>query len=113
MYPINKTINGTAVGTSAFVFFPDYNQNPFNVGINCILTAAATWAIQGTRDATALLPTWNGSSSVTWSDLSAATVTATMQAQITSPYAAMRVIVSSATDTAVLQVNVMQSVNSP
>lgn len=114
MNPINRTLNATSVGTNALVFFPDWMQNPFNVAINCILTAAATWAIQGTRDfATTSMPTWNGSSNVTWTDISAATVTATMQQQITAPWSAIRVIVPEATDTATLKVNIMQVVLSP
>lgn len=114
MLPISKTINGTAVGSSAFVFFPDWQQNPFNVGVNIVLTAAATWSVQGTRDyGTTSMPTWNGSSSVAWFNLGAADFTASMQAQYTTPVTAIRVLVSSATDTASLLVNVAQSVNSP
>jgi len=114
MLPISKTVAGTAVGTAAFVVFPDYFQNPFSLSyIVSIPTGAATFTLAYTLNrATTVLPTWNGSSDVVWSNLVAAG-TATVTGTISSPITALRLLVPNATDTATVQIDLAQSVNSP
>lgn len=114
MLPISKTINGTAVGSSAFVAFPDYFQNPFSLNyVVSIPTGNATYSMQYTLDrGTTILPTWNGSSDVVWSPLISA-ATATMTGSLTAPVTALRVQVDNATATGTVLVNLAQSVNSP
>ena len=45
--PALITTNGT--GTSS-IWFPDWMQNPFNVGIQCVVTGTATFNIEHTLD---------------------------------------------------------------
>lgn len=114
MLPISKLVSGTAVGTAAFVVFPDYFQNPFNLSyVASIPTGAATYSLQYTNNrATTVLPTWNGSSDVVWNTIVSAG-TSTLTGTLTNPLAALRLLVPSATDTATVLLELVQSVNSP
>jgi len=114
MLPISKTVAGTAVGTAAFIVFPDYFQNPFSMSyVVSIPTGAATFTLQYTLNrATTVLPLWNGSADVVWNTIVSAG-TATMTGTISNPVAAIRLLVPSATDIATVLGEFAQSVNSP
>lgn len=114
MLPISKLVSGTAVGSAAFVVFPDWNQNPFSLSyVASIPTGAATYSLQYTLNyATTSLPTWNGSSDVIWNTI-VADATGTLTGTISNPVVALRLLVPGATDTATVRLDLAQSVNSP
>ncbi len=46
--PTLLTANGT--GTSAVIWFPDWMQTPFNIGIQCVVAGTATFNVEHTLD---------------------------------------------------------------
>lgn len=119
MLPVMKTISGTATGTTAFIVAPDIFQNPFSIAwAITIPTGAATYTLQATTDwSTVMQPTWNGSTVVNWvanpNGTTAVNSTTALSGNYAFPVAAIRLLVPSATDTATVQISLIQSVNSP
>ena len=113
MMPIQVSVTGTGVSTS---FLPDYFQNPFQVSIGCVIgTAAGTFSVQHCFDfRTAYLPTWDGSTNVTWFNNSGITsATANISGNYAFPVAAIRLQVSNAVATTLVTMNITQASNAP
>ena len=113
MQPIQVTVIGTGSSTA---FLPDYMQNPFNISIACVLnTAVATFNVQHCFDfRTAYLPTWDGSTNVTWFNNSGITsATANISGNYAFPVAAIRLQVSNAVATTLVTMNITQASNAP
>lgn len=113
MKPVQVLVTGTGISTT---IFPDLYQNPFNVSVACVLgTAAGTFSVQHTFDAaTAYLPTWDGSTTVTWFTNSGITnATGTISGNYAFPVAAIRLNVSNAVATTTVAMTIIQATNAP
>lgn len=113
MMPIQMTLNGTAVSTA---IIPDQFQNPFNISIGCALaTAAGTFSVQHCFDySTVMLPTWDGSTGVTWFNNSGITnATASISGNYAFPVAAIRLNVTNAVATTQVTLFLAQASNAP
>ena len=132
MYPIKQSITGTTAGTA---IFPDIYQNPFNMGIAVQLVtggvSTAGVSIEGCNDYRLVYaPSWNGNTGLldgatataVWFPcvMNASTVTATVGTSFavavfnyTTPIAALRCNVYSASATTVVIVEFIQSSNAP
>lgn len=98
MQPVQITVLGTANSTPIFM---DLFQNPFQVSIACVLNAGnATFTVQHCFDrATAYLPTWDGSTNVTWFNNSGITNgTGNISGNYAFPVVAVRLNVSGASN---------------
>lgn len=132
MYPIKMSITGTTAGTA---IFPDIYQNSFNMGIAVQLVtggvATAGVTIEGCYDYRLVYaPTFNGATGLLdgtvgtafWFPcvMNASTVTATIGTAFavltfnyTTPVAALRCNVVSATSTSVVIVEFIQATQTP
>jgi hypothetical protein len=107
------TVNGTGISSP---FFLDLNQNPFAVSVACVLgTAAGTFTVEHTFNSrTAYLPTWDGSTNVTWFPNSGITVaTASISGNYAFPVVAVRLNVVSAVATTTVTMFLTQADNTP
>jgi len=96
MQPVQITVLGTANSTPIFL---DNFQNPFQVSIACVLNANnATFTVQHCFDrTTAYLPTWDGSTNVTWfNQATIVNATGNISSNYAFPVVAVRLNVSSA-----------------
>lgn len=113
MMPIQVSVTGTGVSVP---FLPDFMQNPFAISIGCVLgTAAATFSVQHCFDyRTAYLPTWDGSTNVTWFNNSGITnSTISTSGNYAFPVAAIRLQVSGAVATSLVTMFLTQASNAP
>lgn len=113
MQPLQTTVIGTG---SSVPWIMDYMQNPFQVSIGCVLgTAAGTFNVQHCFDyRTVFLPTWDGSTGVTWFNNTGITAaTASISGNYAFPVAAIRLNVVSAVATTQVQIFVTQASNAP
>lgn len=112
MMPIQMTVTGTAVSTA---IIPDQFQNPFSVSIGCVLVNAGTFSVQHTFDySTVMLPSWDGSTGVTWFSNSGITnATASISGNYAFPVAAVRLNVTNAVATTTVTVFFAQATNAP
>lgn len=117
--PAVLTQNGT--GTSA-IWFPDWMQNPFNIGIQCVATSTVQFSVQHTLDNIdvtnggggqgSVSPTANATTAAnaTWIDNPGITAaTATINGNYAFPVRAIRVNIQSSTATGVVVVTLIQS----
>jgi len=108
-----KTFQATVTGTAnSPIFYPDLMANPFQVSIACVVgTAAATFNVQHCFDyATAYLPTWDGSTGVTWfNNTGIANATANISGNYAFPVVAVRLNVTSAVATSTVTLYVTQA----
>jgi hypothetical protein len=117
MLPVLKTFNGTTLGTAAFIVMPDIFQNPFSIAWS-INPTGATYTLQATTDwSTCMQPTWNGSTGVNWvsnpNGTTAVSSGIALSGNYAFPVAALRLLVTEATDTGTVVFSMIQSVNSP
>lgn len=113
MMPTQRTVNGTGVSTP---IFPDQFQNPFSVSIGVVFGAAAgTFSVQHTFDySTVMLPTWDGSTGVTWFNNSGITnATGSISSNYAFPVAAIRLNITNAVATTTATMFFAQSSNAP
>ena len=134
MYPISKSITGTGL---LFLAAPDIAQNPFDVSISAQVATGgglttAILSIEHTYDyRTVMAPNFNGSTATldgavatavwfTNAGLNTVTVTAgigtgsfTATCNYSTPVAAIRANIISATATSVVVVNFIQATNAP
>lgn len=113
MMPTKRTVTGTS-GVSSPIF-PDQFQNPFSVSIGCVLTAAGTFSVQHTFDySTVMLPTWDGSTGVTWFTNSGITAaTTSIASNYAFPVAAVRLSVLDGVATTSVTMFYAQATNAP
>jgi hypothetical protein len=117
--PTVLTQNGT--GTSA-IWFPDWMQNPFAVGIQCIATSTVQFSVQHTLDNIdvtnggggqgGVSPTVNATTAAnaTWIDNPGITLaTATINGNYAFPVRAIRVQIQSSTATGVVAATFIQA----
>ena len=110
-----KTLQTTVLGTGNSVpFFLDLNANPFQVSIGCVVNTtgqAATWNVQHCFDyATAYLPSWDGSTNVTWFNNSGiANATANISGNYAFPVVAVRLNVPNSTATTTVTMYLTQA----
>lgn len=112
MQPIRYTVTGT--GTSPLINL-DYNANPFNVGVACVVggSGTATFSVQHTyADITA---SSFATATATWFTASAfSSKTANTDGAYTTPCTAMQLRVTGATDpTSAVSIIVIQANESP
>ena len=127
MQPVQVQVIGSGLST---VIIPDTKQNPFNIGLGLSINTTGTvtsWAVEHCFDfSTVMSPTWNGSTGVTWFQNSGMnnilpstnTVVLSGATPVNGNYAfavaAIRLNISNqAIATAVITLNLIQSVNSP
>lgn len=113
--PTVLTQNGT--GTSA-IWFPDWMQNPFNIGIQCVATSTVTFNVEHTLDnidvvqigpfsgnanaTTAANATWLPNSGIT-------AATTNINGNYAFPVRAIRVNILSSTATGIVTVTFAQA----
>jgi len=98
MKTMQVRVLGTAISTPLFL---DPMCNPFQVSIACALNttgADATWTVQHCFDmATCYLPSWDGSTTVTWfSNTGISNATGNISGNYAFPVVAVRLNVSNA-----------------
>lgn len=110
MQPIRYTVTG--VGTSPLINL-DYNANPFNVGVACVVTAGtATFSVQHTyADITS---SSFSTATATWFTASAFSAkSANTDGAYTTPCTAMQLRVTAADGTGAVAITVIQANESP
>lgn len=113
MQPIQVSVTGTGISTA---FLPDYFQDPFAISIACVIgTASGTFSVQHCFDfRTVYLPTWDGTSGVTWFNNSGITsATTSITSNYAFPVAAIRLNVSEAVSTTSVTMFLTQATNAP
>lgn len=115
MMPISVTVQGQ--GTSK-PFIPDIFQNPFQIGIGCVIgTGNATYSVEHCFEfATVMSPTWNGTTGVNWMQNSGInnTTSVTTNGNYAFAVAAIRLnVLSTSNATVTVTMNLLQSSNAP
>lgn len=107
MNPVSYTVTGTGTGVPVLM---DYRQNPFSVGLGCVVVGVVTYSVQHTFDSPVII----ASGSATW--FNNANITAASANQNTNyafPVTAIRLNNTAATGTANVTMTLIQASNSP
>lgn len=109
MNPVSYTVTGTGSGRAVNL---DYRQNPFSVGISCILAGTGTYSVEHTYD-----NIYSGSfnaATATWYPNSILNgQTSTAEGFYTTPVSAVRGNMTAATGTASVSFIFIQATQSP
>jgi len=107
MNPVSYTQTGTGSGNAILM---DYRQNPFSVGIGCVVAGTVNYSVQHTFDP----PPTIAAGSATWfnnSNITAASATASTNYAF--PVTAIRLTVTSASGGGAVAITVIQATNGP
>lgn len=105
------TVSDASLGAkSSAPISVDWNQNPFNIGIGCIVTGTVSYTVEHTFDDNSS-PTWNPAAATWFPNTGITTKTANQDGNYAFAVSAVRLTLLSGTGSVTMRL--LQAVNSP